>query len=125
MIKNLVVIIFIGINSIVSGQVTGELFQVDGSDLYCAAVRTSSFHHFQAHQEKTNWCWAACAEMVLDYQGLNISQEDIVLEGYGNLANQPASCDLMQSVMDGWTHNGNTIKARTIHNPTPKKIIDP
>lgn len=42
-------------------------------------------------QHASEWCWAATAEMIFRTHGYAISQETIVHDVYGNLANMPAS----------------------------------
>ncbi|MCC8176511.1 MAG: C39 family peptidase [Bacteroidales bacterium] len=53
---------------------TGEL---------CAAVKTKWFVDAAATQQNQNWCWAACVQMVLAYQGVAISQDEIVTSVFG------------------------------------------
>lgn len=40
-------------------------------------------------QYLSQWCWAACLEMVFKYYGLNLSQEKIVKETWGGIENFP------------------------------------
>ena len=61
----------------------GEIFRINDSDVYWAAVKTSYFREFVARQEKDCWCWAACVQMVLNYQGINVDQEDVVRRAKG------------------------------------------
>ena len=42
-------------------------------------------------QRQSQWCWAACIEMVCRWHGLRMSQESVVTRVYGGLANMPAS----------------------------------
>lgn len=42
---------------------------------------------FHAPQEETNWCWAACFEMVLRSSGLTVSQSQIVQAVKGRIVN--------------------------------------
>jgi len=41
-------------------------------------VQCSKINAVIAKQRDTNWCWAACAEMLLRYNGQNVPQEQIV-----------------------------------------------
>lgn len=45
-----------------------------------------------AHQEQTNWCWAACCQMVLAYRGIPVQQCDMASFQFGaNCCAAPAS----------------------------------
>ena len=51
-------------------------------------------------QEKTNWCWAACDQMVLKYEtGDKISQTDIVKSVYGDAGNYTADMEAQVQVL--------------------------
>ena len=69
----------------------GEVFQVKGEDVKWAAVKTTCFKAYVARQRNTNWCWAACIQMVLNYQGVDVSQETIVEKVFGYKADRPAN----------------------------------
>lgn len=53
-------------------------------------------------QEKENWCWAACIQMIMDYNGQYVSQSDIASRVFGNSYNRTASGNQIQSSFDGW-----------------------
>ena len=54
-------------------------------------------------QMQTNWCWAACIQMVLNYHGLYVSQADVVTKIYGSTsANRPANERQILSALSGW-----------------------
>ena len=42
-------------------------------------------------QHQTQWCWAACIQMIMTYYSHPVTQERIVLETWGNIANMPAA----------------------------------
>ncbi len=53
---------------------------------YAAALSVTRYT-----QEKTNWCWAACDQMVLKYEtGTKVSQSDIVKTIYEDAGNYTA-----------------------------------
>ena len=59
----------------------------------CSAGILSEVFHVNAtpsnnRQIQTNWCWAACLEMVFRYHGHPVSQARIVLETYGQMVNR-------------------------------------
>jgi hypothetical protein len=41
-------------------------------------------------QHLSQWCWAACIEMVFRYYGFNVPQEEIVSQTWGSIVNFPA-----------------------------------
>jgi hypothetical protein len=43
-----------------------------------------------ATQQMSQWCWAACLEMVFAYWGHPVSQVEIVRQTWGTIANVPA-----------------------------------
>lgn len=51
-------------------------------------------------QEKENWCWAASSEMVGDYMGNNLSQNQIVRVIYPNLDNKGANIKQINRALD-------------------------
>lgn len=48
---------------------------------------------FYANQKQTNWCWAACNQMLLNSQGIADSQENQVIKLFGQLVNKGAGDD--------------------------------
>lgn len=90
----------------------GEIFQMGNSDLYWAAVKTQFFKDFVASQEEDMWCWAACTQMVLNYQGVNVSQEDVVRRVHGYRVNKPGTAYDIQQAANGWRTGQHTIVAR-------------
>jgi hypothetical protein len=55
----------------------------------CEAGIDSSLIHKTALQQKSEWCWAACIEMVFGYYGYDIPQKRIVTETWGSDVNMP------------------------------------
>lgn len=88
----------------------GQIFHL-GNGYYCAAVASEYFVPYVAEQEYDNWCWAACIKMVLNYQGVQVSQSQIVQKAYGRIVNSPANCDIMTNSADGWRVSAYTLEA--------------
>lgn len=44
-------------------------------------------------QEKSNWCWAACGQMIMGYFGKNIPQRKQVMDRFGVIVNQTSLPD--------------------------------
>jgi Papain-like cysteine protease AvrRpt2 len=45
-------------------------------------IRPEGFNASYAEQESEHWCWAACIQMVLDYHGVFVTQEQIVARSF-------------------------------------------
>ena len=57
----------------------------------CEAGIDSALAHVAAAntQHLSNWCWAACIEMVFLYYGFHVPQERIVQDAWGGIVNLP------------------------------------
>ena len=55
-----------------------------------------------AKQEKQNWCWAACIQMVYSTQGIKVSQENIVKATLGVAVDVPGGLDQFMEALKGW-----------------------
>jgi len=55
----------------------------------CAAGIDSNIIGVTAAQNMTQWCWAACIEMVFRYYGYRVPQQQIVQETWGAIVNMP------------------------------------
>ncbi|MFX1478664.1 MAG: C39 family peptidase [Promethearchaeota archaeon] len=66
------------------------------------------FENISASQRGSQWCWAACIEMVLNYNNVAVLQRDIVERSYGRnpftgqLPDWPASWQLITANLNGW-----------------------
>lgn len=81
-----------------------------GSNYFVAGILSEEFKVYSApekegKQRQSNWCWAACTQMVLNYHGLYVSQEQIVQRVYGNLVDQPANKQQITYALSGWAPN--------------------
>jgi hypothetical protein len=56
----------------------------------CEAGIDSDLIHYPARQEMSEWCWAACIEMVFRYYDYDVPQKRIVDETWGSIVNMPA-----------------------------------
>ena len=55
-------------------------------------------------QRNSQWCWAACIEMVCRWYGISISQQSIVAQVYGGVQNMPADDGtLTKALNSNWT----------------------
>lgn len=90
--------------------------------LYMAGIRTDEFQYFAApegygRQRSANWCWAACIQMVLNYKGLYITQEEIVAKVYGRLVDQPAQAEQIVGALNGWAPDSSGGYAAVVADP--------
>ncbi len=53
-------------------------------------------------QRQQNWCWAASVQIVLNYHGLYVTQEQVVQRIYGNLVDAPAVPEQILTALSGW-----------------------
>lgn len=81
---------------------SAEIVQV-GPGLFAAGVPSNQFQFFAAPQRMSNWCWAACVQMTLNYHGLFVSQEMVVQRIFGNQINQPGQPQMILAALSGWS----------------------
>lgn len=113
--RYILICILIALCQQISAQVYrgGTIYQIQGSGLYWAAVKTDYFREFVAQQRQDNWCWAACAQMVLNYQGVDVTQEDVVRRVFGAEYNRPGTADDIAKGTNGWHFKNHRIKSYT------------
>ena len=64
-------------------------------------------NYVAAPQMQSQWCWAACIQMIFRYYGVSISQEKIVArtygsDAYGSLPNWPGSWQAITANLNNW-----------------------
>ena len=79
-----------------------------------AGIPQQAMDTVYATQQQTEWCWAACIEMVFTYWGHPISQVEIVRQTWGQIVNMPAQpgqiiADLNRPWVD---RNGNPFRSQ-------------
>ena len=85
--------------------------------IWAAGIPSNEFEYFAApqtegHQRQSNWCWAACVQMVLNYRGVPVTQEQVVQRIFAgavpNVAGQP---NQILAALSGWavTRNGQRV----------------
>jgi hypothetical protein len=94
----------------------GVVYETDehynGNRLYCAGVKTDIFKFYAASQEYDCWCWAACVQMVLNYQGVYVEQKDLVKKAFGIVTNKGGTGYDIVKAANGWYVKGKTIAAQ-------------
>jgi hypothetical protein len=85
--------------------------------VFAAGIPTNEFEFFAApstdgHQRQSNWCWAACVQMVLNYRGIPVTQEQVVQRVFGGaVPNLPGQPSQILQALSGWafTRNGQRV----------------
>jgi hypothetical protein len=101
--------------------------QIPGTDMWVAGVPSEQFVHFAAaegagRQRMQNWCWAACIQMVLNYHGLYVKQEDIVGRVFGGAVDRPAGPQEILYALQGWAPDS---RGRTSAVEADNRNLDP
>lgn len=70
-------------------------------------VSESRIRRVTAEQERPQWCWAACIQMIMRYYNVRVSQKEIVrrsfgTDPYGNLPDLPGSLEMITRNVNGW-----------------------
>ena len=99
-------------------QPRGRIVSIDNS-VFVAMV-DQSIEDCICIQEKSNWCWAACVQMILRYNGYWERQEDIVSEVYADSYNWTASGNEIAETFNGWY--GFTV--RSYKSKSPQSFIN-
>lgn len=77
-----------------------------GPNYFVAGVPSQDFEYRAVDRQRSqNWCWAACVQMVLNYHGLDVSQEDVVMRCYGRLIDHPGGDREMFTALSGTAPN--------------------
>jgi len=89
-----------------AGPVAADFDQL-GPNLYIVGVPSEQFDFYASpdidgRQRQSNWCWAASIQMVLNYHGLVVEQEEIVQRVYGSQIDRPAQPAQIMAALSGW-----------------------
>lgn len=102
------IILLIAWCCIICTATTQNVFRL-GSNYFIAGVNSNTFNYFSMTgsgvQRNMNWCWAACIQMVLNYHGLVVTQEQIVARCFGQLVDAPGGEREMYIALSGWAPN--------------------
>jgi hypothetical protein len=88
------------------GQMTPDIRQLSPG-LYCAGIPSDEFVYKAApestgKQRMENWCWAACIQMILNFHGVKVTQEQIVTRMFGSTIDRPADASVILRALSGW-----------------------
>lgn len=62
----------------------------------------------EGRQRKTQWCWAAVTQMIVNYHGVDVDQEYFVYSLYDSFLNRPATASEITSVIHNRTLTDNS-----------------
>ena len=90
-----------------TGAGAADTVPLGDTGYFIAGIRTEEFVQFAApessgRQRMANWCWAACIQMVLNYHGLYVDQQDIVERVFGSAVDRPANGQQIMGALSGW-----------------------
>lgn len=111
----LFVIAVIGSATLVQAQQPSV--QQIGPGIWVAGIPSNEFEYFAAPrteglQRQSNWCWAASVQMVLNYRGVPVTQEQVVQRIFnGAVPNVPGQPEQILTALTGWafTRNGQRV----------------
>ncbi|MCC8409002.1 C39 family peptidase [Mucilaginibacter sp. UR6-1] len=104
------------------------------AQLQYVGIPSNTFNYYSAAQVNSNWCWAASLQMIFNYYGINIRQDQIVQRSYGsdpygNLPNWTGSIPVITANLNNSNidNNGRTyIVQSSVYwgAPTPTFLIN-
>ncbi len=117
-IKSLIRILVINYVLMLSVLSNADVRQLE-QNLFVAGVQSGEFDFFaspnqRGRQRQANWCWAASIQMVLNFHGLYVSQEQVVQRIYGRQIDQPADSSQILNALTGWAPD-NRGRGSSIH----------
>jgi len=112
----------------------GQPLRAQNQDpVYTVGIRTDLFNYFASPQHNSNWCWAASLQMIFNYYGISITQEQIVARSYGvdptgELPNWTGSWQMITANLNNWSvdNMGRQYIVRAVFNqgaPNPTYLI--
>lgn len=83
-----------------------------GPGVWAAGIPSNEFEYFAApqtagRQRQQNWCWAACVQMVLNYRGVAVTQEQVVQRIFGGNIDAPGQPNQILGALTGWAFSWN------------------
>ena len=93
-------------------RAAGECMRPDhlGVQRCSVGIHSNIANVFARSQENTQWCWAACIEMLFRYYNHPVSQARIVNETFGNIVNMPAGpWNILRALNRQWTDDNGRV----------------
>lgn len=74
-------------------------------------LKTERMNYHASAQQASNWCWAACIQMILSAHDVTVSQPEVVATAFGRLVDQPGGPEDIQAVLNAvWVDRHGTAK---------------
>ncbi|MGZ3697330.1 MAG: papain-like cysteine protease family protein [Bdellovibrionota bacterium] len=95
-----------------------------GPNRFRAGIPDNHLEFFAApetagRQRQSNWCWAASTQMVLNYHGIRVAQEEVVERIFGELVDRTAGHNEILTALNHWFPSLNGGAARPIARSFP------
>lgn len=105
--KITILAIFLSITTMIATETKAQNVSQIAENYFSAGIPSSDFQFYamNGRQKSMNWCWAACIQMVLNYNGLYVTQEDVVMRCFGTLADHTGGPQEMFTALSGWGYN--------------------
>jgi hypothetical protein len=94
------------------------------NQVYTIGIRTEIFNFFAAAQTKTEWCWAASIQMILNYHGIPVNQDEVVQHSHGVLTDDPGTDGDITNALNGLIGGNNVSGVENPGIPPPNTLID-
>jgi len=98
------------IRSFIFLLVTSSLLnaQAIGQEPVYVGITADKFNYFASTQHNSEWCWAASIQMMFNYYGIDISQEQIVARSFkkdpdGKLPNVTGDLKVITENLNNWS----------------------
>ena len=75
-------------------------------------LSSSAVNPIYAEQRQSEWCWAACIQMITNLYGADLTQEEVVARTYGPGVNRAGTLDVITATLNG---SGTTRHGRQYH----------
>ncbi|MDM7859435.1 C39 family peptidase [Alteromonas sp. ASW11-36] len=132
--RTIIAVVALCIGSIILGHGAAQAqFPQQVQQPQYVGIPSTQMNYFAAAQNNSQWCWAAAIQMVLNYYGVSISQEQIVartygVDPYGNLPNWAGSFQAITANLNNWNVDnlGNQYQVMASLNwgaPTPAVLL--
>lgn len=94
---------FIALTLVLSGTIGAKQFP--DVQPFQVGIPSGVFDFVAASQQTPVWCWAASAQMILNYYGIPVTQPEIVSRIFGGPVVTTASDQVISAALNGWGFN--------------------
>jgi len=102
--KTIKLFLLLFITLFLSGQIDAQrAIKQLGQNYFVAGPPSNKIQYIASKQRCQNWCWATCVQMVLNYHGLYVQQEQVVQKVYGlPLPCKTGNAQHIMKALSGW-----------------------